>query len=91
MKTFYFMGRNPRTKGGVSWKIWKIERKGRQVTTWWGPAALIRRKVVPLGKLQSNIERTPPFRTVTDAARYENARIARKLAKGYERRPRRRK
>lgn len=90
MKIFFFMGRNPKTKGGVSWKIWKIQRKGRRVLTWWGAATLVRRKVVPIGKLQSSIKRTPPFATVADAAKYEAARIARKKAKGYQSRTRRR-
>jgi hypothetical protein len=85
MKTFFFMGRNPKTKGGVSWKIWKIERKGRRVTTWWGPATLRRRKVVPVGKLQSSTQRTPPFRSVARAVAYQQARITRKLTKGYQR------
>ena len=90
MKIFFFMGRNDKTKSGVSWKIWKIQRKGRKVTTWWGAATLVRRKVVPKGKLQSSIRRTPTFATVADAARYEATRIARKMAKGYQLRTRRR-
>ena len=90
MKIFFFMGRNDKTKSGVSWKIWKIQRKGRKVITWWGAATLVRRKVVPQGKLQSSIQRTPTFATVADAAKYEAKRIARKKAKGYQLRTRRR-
>jgi len=38
--------------GDVSWKIWKIERRKHRVVTWWGPVCIIKRKVVPTGKLQ---------------------------------------
>ena len=30
MKTFFYMGRNRQNVSGVSWKIWKIERRGRK-------------------------------------------------------------
>ena len=36
MKIFFYMGRNRLTKSGVSWKIWKIKREGRKVTTYPG-------------------------------------------------------
>lgn len=88
MKTFFFMGRNPKTKSGVSWKVWKIEREARAVTTWWGPARVERRKVVPVGTLQS---KTVPFSSRGDAVEHELARIREKRRKGYEQRPRRRK
>ena len=38
MKVLFFMGRNSSNRSGVSWKIWKIRRKGRVVTVSWGPA-----------------------------------------------------
>ncbi len=85
MKIFFFMGRNPNNKSGVSWKIWKIQRVGRSVTTWWGPAHLQNRKVVPVHTLQS---KTLRFRSVDAASRHESSRIQNKVSKGYERRPR---
>lgn len=90
MKTLFYMGRNAKTKGGVSWKIWKVERVGRRVLTYWGAAKLVRRKVVPVGRLQSNVDRTPPFGSTAIAIAYMKRRILRKLAKGYESVPRKR-
>jgi hypothetical protein len=90
MKTLFFMGRNEKNKSGLSWKIWKIQRKGRRVFTYWGPVRLVGRKVVPSGRLQSNVGRTPLFRTAEAAAAYVAVRVRRKLAKGYELSPRRR-
>jgi hypothetical protein len=85
MKIFFYMGRNPANKSGVSWKIWKIVRTGRTVTMLWGHAKLRNRKVTPAGTLQSKTRRFPS----TDAARdYEVGRIRSKLSKGYERRTR---
>jgi hypothetical protein len=88
MKTFFFMGRNSKTQSGVSWKLWKIEREGRVVTTWWGPAALIKRKVKVKGGLQSKSRK---FRDVAIAKRFANALVESKLRKGYERTPRKRR
>lgn len=85
MKIFYFMGRNPKNKSGVSWKIWKIGRTGRTVTTSWGAARLQKRKVVPSGTLQSGVFRFPSIEAATS---YETRRIQSKLRKGYERRTR---
>jgi hypothetical protein len=87
MKTLYYMGRNPANKSGVSWKIWKIQRTGQIVTTWWGPAELRNRIVVPKGLLQQK-ERS--FSSSEGAHSHEEQRIANKLNKGYERKPRRR-
>jgi hypothetical protein len=36
VKIFFYMGRNPANKSGVSWKIWKVQRAGRTVTVFWG-------------------------------------------------------
>jgi hypothetical protein len=85
MKIFFFMGRNPKNKSGVSWKIWKIERKGRSVFLYWGRAELRRRKVLPAGRLAHRVKR---FSTEQQAINYQQKRIAEKLAKGYERRTR---
>lgn len=85
MKIFFFMGRNPLTRSGVSWKIWKIVRLNRSVTTYWGAAALERRKVVPKGDLA---HRTRYFKSVAAAVGFEEKLIASKLEKGYERRTR---
>jgi hypothetical protein len=90
MKTLFFMGRNSKTKSGTSWKIWKIERKGRRVLTKWGPARVIGRKVVAAGRLQTSESRTPPFPTAKLAEAYVAKRIRRKLGKGYQVAPRRR-
>lgn len=85
MKIFFYMGRNSATKSGVSWKIWKIERKGCSVTTFWGPAALKKRKVIPERPL---ISKTRKFQSVKAACAFEEERIQNKLGKGYERRTR---
>ena len=87
VKTFFFMGRNPKTKSGVSWKVWKIERVGRAVTVLWGPAVVRKRRVLPAGKLQS---KTVKLASTRAAADFEGARVRSKLRKGYQRRPRRR-
>jgi predicted DNA-binding WGR domain protein len=88
MKVFFFMDRNPNNKSGVSWKIWKIERKGSEVTTWWGPAILVRRRPTAANTLQSKSWR---FRKEVQAREEEQQRIREKLSKGYKRTPRRRR
>ena len=87
MKIFFLMGRNPANKSGVSWKIWKIHRNGKSVTTWWGPARIVQRRVVAKGNLQSK-PRT--FPSATAAKEFERVRIQSKITGGYEVRPRRR-
>jgi hypothetical protein len=87
MKVFCYMGHNPRNKSGVSWKLWKVERSGRDLTVWWGPATLRRRKPVPANTLQTQSWRC---RTEEEARAQERRRIEEKLGKGYERMPRRR-
>lgn len=86
MKCFFYMGRNDRNKSRVSWKLWKVERRGRKVMAWWGPVKLKNRKVVPSGTLQS-------YRWIYSseaAARDgERLRIQEKMNKGYQRTPRR--
>lgn len=85
MKTFFFMGRNPRNRSGLSWKIWKVQRTGRSVVVRWGPAIVRRRKPVFAHTPQ---ERERRFTTVEAAQRFEESRIAEKVRTGYERRTR---
>lgn len=84
MKVFFFTGRNANNLSGMSWKVWKIERRSRSVIAYWGPAVVENRQAVPAGKLQS-IKRT--FKSEAEAEAFERARIDEKLQKGYERRP----
>ena len=84
MKVFYFMGRNKQNKSGVSWKLWKIERKGREVSVWWGAVAVIKRRIVPTGRLQTKCWR---FTSEPAALAFEAARIHSKEASGYQRKP----
>src|SRR5688572_9997282 len=76
------MGKNLANVSGVSWKLWKIERAGRSLTTWWGSAKLVSRCVVPSGALQSKTWR---FTSEADAKISEAERIKEKLDGGYER------
>lgn len=85
MKTFFFFGRNHNNKSGVSWKIWKIERRGTSLHIFWGPAVIDGRKVSPRGELQSKVVR---FRSDAAARADEARRIDEKLGSGYERKPR---
>jgi predicted DNA-binding WGR domain protein len=85
MKTYFFMRLNRKVKRGASFKIWKIDRNCRKVTTLWGRAEQVRSKVTARGTLQS---KTRSFSTLEKAAAHETSRIASKLAKGYERTPR---
>jgi predicted DNA-binding WGR domain protein len=85
MKILFFMGRNSRNRSGVSWKIWKIGRKGRVVTVSWGPALLKRRKPV-LARSAGVLDYR--FGSLDDAERFETKKINEKLSKGYQRRTR---
>jgi len=84
MKVFFYMGRNPANRSGVSWKIWKVTRKGQSVTTIWGPAVLKNRKVVSVYKAKKTRFLSSPKKAIA----YEATLIRAKLAKGYERRTR---
>jgi hypothetical protein len=86
MKTFFYMGHNSSNLSGVSWKIWKIQRKGRNVTVWWGPAVIEKRKPKPVGKLR---EKPRQFPTDDKAREFEEQRIKEKLRGGYKSVPRR--
>jgi hypothetical protein len=86
MKTLFYMGRNDRNVSRLSWKIWKIERKGKRVTTWWGAAEVgSSRKPVPKYDLMS---KSRTFRTEDAAREDEQRRIREKENEGYERNPR---
>jgi hypothetical protein len=87
MKVYYYMGRNSHNKCGFSWKVWKIQRVGPNVTTWWGPAEIRSRRPVASGPLQGKEVR---FSSLEDAQAHERKRIESKLNKGYEAIPRRR-
>ncbi len=82
MKAFFYFGRNPANKSGVSWKIWKIGRNGRTVMFGWGPAVIKSRKVRLMGRLHKK-KRT--FATTRAAIEHERKRIREQLRKGYER------
>jgi hypothetical protein len=87
MKTLFYMGRNDQNISRLSWKIWKIERRGKRVTAWWGAAEVgPRRKPVPKYELQT---KSWTFRTEEAAREDEQRRIREKLNGGYERNPRR--
>lgn len=87
MKTLFYMGRNEQNVSRLSWKIWKIERKGKRVTTWWGAAGVgPRRRPVPKHQLQTKFW---TFRTEEAAREDEKRRIREKENGGYERNPRR--
>ena len=83
------MGRNEKNVSGVSWKKWQIERKGRRLTTWWGPAEIDpRSRRVEFSGVVGDSQRT--FRSERAAAADETRRIEEKLREGYQRSPRRR-
>jgi hypothetical protein len=79
MKIFFYTGRNPNNKSGVSWKIWKIERKAKTVTTWWWPAEIRNRRVVFAAKHQNKANQ---FGSVQTALDHERKLIASKVKKG---------
>lgn len=81
------MDRNDQNVSRVSWKIWKIQRKGNRLQTWWGPAEIGPRRIpVPKHELQT---KSWTFRTEEAARENEQRRIRKKANEGYERKPRR--
>jgi predicted DNA-binding WGR domain protein len=88
VRIFYFFGANPALDSGYSMKLWKIERRGNKLYAAWGAAKLSRkkRKAFPAQKLLS---RTWSFPSKAEAKKEMRKRIDSKLAKGYERAPRR--
>jgi len=85
MRTLFFMGRNDKNISGVSWKIWRVEQKGRRVRVWWGPATLFGRRAVLVGVVG---RRSWTFGSEKAAREDARRRVAEKLAKGYEVEPR---
>ena len=83
VKTFLFMGPNLLTKSRVSWKIWKIERKGKSVSTYWAPAMLDGRRPLKVGAVFNT--KTRRFKSEDVAKAFEEQRIKVKLRKGYKR------
>jgi hypothetical protein len=86
MKQFFYMGPNRQNVSGVSWKLWKIERKRNVLTVWFGPARLVKRRPVAASSLQKRKWR---FGSESRAKLAEQRRIDAKLDKGYKRMPRR--
>lgn len=88
MLTFFYFRRNPQNKSGISTKIWQINRVGKTVQVWWGPARMESRRPVPTGSLQT----LRPWTFRDSAAAKDDAarRIAEKRREGYEPVPRRR-
>jgi predicted DNA-binding WGR domain protein len=87
MKVFFYFGRNPHNKSGISAKIWKIERSGTTVSVWWGRAQVIDRRPVDVSGFATKT--WPRFRSVKAAREAEAKRIEAKLRHGYQRMPRR--
>ena len=86
VKSFIYIGPNSKTDGDFSSKIWKIERKGKRIITWWGSVEVVKNKrgykrAEPVALLLSHKRNFPN----EDAARrFEQERIESKLTKGYE-------
>jgi len=81
MRTFVYMGPNPGNKSGVSWKVWKIERRERKVTVWFGKATVKLHKLVPSNTLST---KSWTFRTDQAAIEAVKRRIQEKEKEGYE-------
>jgi hypothetical protein len=81
MQTFVYMGENAQNASGVSWKVWKIQRKGRVLQVWWGPAEVVKRRIWPV-YLQTVLWR---HATPEKAQADEKSRIQAKLKSGYKR------
>ena len=84
MRTFVYMGPNAANKSGVSWKVWKIERRDRKVTVWFGKATVKLHKLVPYNTLSS---KSWTFRTDKAAIEAVKKRIQEKENEGYEKIP----
>jgi hypothetical protein len=52
MRIFSYFGENDLNQCGNSGKIYKIERRGRTVHAWWGPAGWEDMRPFPVGTLQ---------------------------------------
>jgi hypothetical protein len=60
--------------------MWKIERRGRTVRVWWGPATVEKRKIAKAASLQT---KSWTHSTIDDAKADEDRRIQEKLKGGY--------
>jgi hypothetical protein len=87
MKTLFYMGRNDQNLSRLSWKIWRIKREGKRLTTWWG-AAVVSPSRRPMPKYKRLQSKSWTFRTEQAAREDERRRIREKLNGGYERNPR---
>lgn len=91
MRILSWFAPNPAVKNGMSSKIYKIERKGRIVRAWWGPAAwnpVTRRpKQATATCLQT---KKWSFPSAAAAEEFLLRKLAEKKAKGYHQNPRRR-
>lgn len=90
MRVYYFFGRNATLKSGFSMKLWKIERRGHKLYAAWGAAKISRRKrkAFPAQKLLSGAW---AYSSKAEAKIEMWKRINSKLAKGYERAPRKKR
>jgi predicted DNA-binding WGR domain protein len=90
VKIYYYFGPNPANDSRISMKLWKIERRGKELFVAWGAAKLSRRKrkAFPAQKLLS---RTLSFSSKADAKTEIKKRIKEKLEEGYKRQPRRKR
>jgi predicted DNA-binding WGR domain protein len=90
MRIFFFIRRNPALNIGVSSKMWKIERSGRQLQVWWGRAKFNEktRRPEPEYGLLTKIWR---FSSPEEAIANMKKRIDSKRKEGYEQTPRSRK
>jgi hypothetical protein len=88
MKTFLYMGRNDDNVTGMSYKMWRIERKDRNVTVWYGSAIVKSRRPLPARELST---KSWTFGNKDAAIENEKRRIREKENEGYQRIPRRKK
>jgi hypothetical protein len=89
MRKYFFVGPNKQLKSGLSFKVWKIERRNRRIQVWWGRGRFdeSRRRVRSKGILTTRWWDLP----TTSAAKDEmQQRIRSKVRSGYKRNPRRR-
>jgi hypothetical protein len=84
MKKFFYIGPNKELRSGFSIKFWKIERKGKTVTAYWGPAQLdhLKRRVLVASWTQSC---SWIFNSTTQAKLDLERRIDSQLRHGYYR------
>jgi hypothetical protein len=89
MRIYYYFGPNRQLKSGFSMKVWKITRRGRTIYAEWGPAILDKKKrrAVVTAKLR---KQKWSHATKVEAKQDLKDRIEAKIAKGYDRSPRRR-